>query len=147
MSDQQKAKRAKRLLSMVEQEREEARQRLAVSHQRLSAAVEDRELAEKRLHEDHRRAGHSPEWLLAELDQEARQRALRKAIEHEKKADADVAVAGQKALEAHQKHRVFERFVSTITDRIADATRRQESRESDAFALALWTKQSTHHDT
>ena len=147
MSEQQKAKRAKRLLSMVEQEREEARQKLALSHQRLSAAVEDRQLAEQRLHEDHRRAGHSPEWLLAELDQEARQRELKRAIALEQEADADVAVAGQKALEAHQKHRVFERFVSTITDRIAEGARRQESKESDAFALAMWTKQSTDHGT
>lgn len=146
MSEQQKAKRAKRLLSMAEQEREAARLRLAESNQRRSAAVEERELAERRLHEDHRRAGHSPEWLLAELDQEARRRDLRRALEQEKSADADVVVAGQKAQEAHQKHRVFERFVTNITDRIADGTRRQESRDADAFALAMWTKQATSDD-
>ena len=143
MSEQQKARRAKRLLSMVEQEREKARAELALSNQRQSAAEQERRLAEERLHQDHRSAGRGADWVLAELDHEARRRALKQAQEVEKKAAAEVAVAEQKAQAAHQKHRVFERFHDNIHERIAQGARRKEAVEADAFALVMWSKQQS----
>lgn len=143
MSEQQKIRRAKRLLTMAEQAREAARAELAASHQRLNAATAERQAAEQRLHEDHRRVGASPEWLLAELDQEARQRELKSAVEQERKADAETVLASQKAAEVHQKHRVLERFHDNINDRIEDASRRKETLDADAFALVIWSRKSS----
>jgi chromosome segregation ATPase len=143
MSEQQKARRAKRLLSMVEQEREKARAELAQTNQRLSAAEEERRRAEARLHEDHRGAGRGADWVLADLDHEHSRRALKKAVDVEKKAADEVAVAEQKATAAHQKHRVFERFHDNIHERIEQTARRKEAVEADAFALVMWSKKQS----
>jgi len=143
MSEQQKIRRARRLLTMAEQARETARAELAASHQKLNAATEERQVAEQRLHEDDRRVGGSPEWLLAELDQEARRRDLKGALEQEKKADAETVLASQKVAEVHQKHRVLERFHNNINDRIEDASRRKETMDADAFALVIWSRKSS----
>ena len=147
MSEQQKIRRAKRLLTMAEQARGTARAELAASHQKLNAAAEERQAAEKRLHEDHRRTGASPEWLLAELDQEARRRDLNSALEQERKADSETVLASQKAAEVHQKHRVLERFHNNIHDRIEDTSRRKEALDADAFALVIWSRKSSTHNS
>jgi hypothetical protein len=146
MSEQQKARRAKRLLSMVEQEREKARAELALTNQRLSAAEEERQRAEARLREDHRGAGGGADWMLAELDHEHSRRALKKALDVEKKVTAEVVVAEQKATAAHQKHRVFERFHDNIHERIATGARRKEAVEADSFALVMWSKKQSEDD-
>jgi hypothetical protein len=143
MSEQQKIRRAKRLLTMAERAMETARAELAASHQKLHAASEERQSAERRLHEDNRCVGASPEWMLAELDQEARRRDVRSALEQEKKADAELATAKQKAAEVHQKHRVLERFHDNISDRFEGAVRRKEALDADAFALAIWSRKTS----
>lgn len=143
MSEQQKIRRARRLLTMAERAKETASAELAASHQKLHAATEERQAAEQRLHEDNRCVGGSPEWLLAELDQEARRRDLKSALEQEKKADAEAILASQKAAEVHQKHRILERFHDNIHDRIESAIRRKDTLDADAFALVVWSRKSS----
>ena len=48
---------------MAEQEREKARNELALSNQRLNVAEEERARAEQKLLEDHRGAGQVGDWL------------------------------------------------------------------------------------
>jgi hypothetical protein len=146
MSEAQKQRRAKRLLSMAEEARERARAELAQTNQRLHDAETERQQAERRLHEDNRGAGRSADWVLAELDHEHRRRELKKAFDVEKKAQQEVVVAEEKATAAHQKHRVFERFHDNIAERIEQTVRRKESAEADAFALVMWSKQQAADD-
>ena len=140
MSEMQKARRAKRLLSMAEEARERARAELAQTNQRLQVVEAERQAAEHRLRQDTRGVGGSADWLLAELDHESRRRDLKSAIEDEQKVAREVVVAEHKASSAHQKHRVFERFHGNITDRIEQGARRKESLDADAFALVMWAK-------
>jgi rubrerythrin len=142
----QKQHRAKRLLSMAEEAREQARAELAQTNQRLHAAETERQLAEKQLLEDHRSTGRSADWILVELDQEHRRRELKQALEAEKKTQQEVVVAEQKAAAAHQKHRVFERFHDNIAHRIESKERRKESTEADSFALVMWSKKKAATD-
>ena len=146
MSEAQKQRRAKRLLSMAEEVREKARAELAQTNQRLHDAETERQHAEARLHEDNRGAGRSADWVLAELDHEHRRRELKKALDVEQKAQHEVVVAEEKATAAHQKHRVFERFHDNIAERIEQTVRRKESAEADAFALVMWSKQQATDD-
>jgi hypothetical protein len=146
MSEMQKQRRAKRLLSMAEEAREMARAELAKTNQRLHAAEAERELVEQKLLEDHRSAGRSADWMMAELDHENSRRELKKALDVEKKTQQEVVVAEQNAAAAHQKHRVFERFHGNITSRIEATARRKEAVEADAFALVMWSKKQTVDD-
>jgi hypothetical protein len=131
---------------MAEQEREKARNELALSNQRLNVAEEERARAEQKLLEDHRGAGQVGDWLLDELHLVASRRELRAATETKKKAAAEVATAEEAAAAAHQKHRVFERFHDNIADRIAQGARRKEALDADAFALVMWSKKRSDVD-
>ena len=146
MSEMQKQRRAKRLLSMAEDAREQARAELAKTNQRLHAAESERQVVEQKLLEDHRSAGRGADWMMAELDHENSRRELKKAIDVEKKVQQEVVVAEQKATAAHQKHRVFERFHDNIATRIEATARRKEATEADAFALVMWSKKQTTDD-
>lgn len=146
MSEMQKQRRAKRLLSMAEEAREQARAELAKTNQRLHNAETERELVEQKLLEDHRTTGRGADWMLAELDHEHSRRELKKALDVEKKVQQEVVVAEQKASAAHQKHRVFERFHDNIATRIEATARRKEATEADAFALVMWSKKQNDVD-
>jgi rubrerythrin len=146
MSEMQKQRRAKRLLSMAEEAREQARAELAKTNQRLHAAEAERQLVEQKLLQDHRAAGRSADWVLAELDHENSRRELKKALDVEKKTQQEVVVAEQKAAAAHQKHRVFERFHGNIAHRIEATARRKETLAADDFALVMWSKKQVNDD-
>jgi hypothetical protein len=146
MSEIQKQRRAKRLLSMAEEAREKARAELAQKNQQLQSAADERERVERKLLEDHRGAGRSADWMLAELDQENSRRELKKAQDLEGHAQQAVGEAEKKASAAHQKHRAFERFHDNIASRIETSTRRKENLEADAFALVMWSKKNTDGD-
>lgn len=146
MSEMQKQRRAKRLLSMAEEAREVARAELAKTNQRLHNAEAERQTVEQKLLEDHRAAGRGADWMMAELDHENTRRELKKALDVEKKVQEEVVVAEQKAAAAHQKHRVFERFHGNIASRIEATARRKEAIEADSFALVMWSKKQTTTD-